>query len=90
MVQVGGYQARDEEGKWLYDDDGNPVQTGFTQELAEEQNMIFGNASDAQSTAFQVCLRFELTEDGLKTTIINDSIIEGREPQYVGDLWSYL
>jgi len=89
LVQVGGYQARDEEGKWLYDEEGKPIQTAFTQELAEEQNMIFGNASDAQSTAFQVCLRFELIEEGLKATIINDSIIEGREPQYVGDLYGH-
>ncbi|MDD3122912.1 MAG: DUF5696 domain-containing protein, partial [Candidatus Izemoplasmatales bacterium] len=89
LVQVGGYQARDEEGNWLYDEENKPVQTGFSQELAEEQNVIFGNASDAQSTAFQVALRFELTEDGLKATVINDSIIEGRDPLYVGDIFGH-
>lgn len=89
LFQVGGYQAKDEEGNYLFDEDGKPVQVGFTQEEAEEQNEIFGNTSDAASAAFQVCLRFELTEDGLKVSVINDSIIEGREAQYSGDIFAH-
>lgn len=74
--KIGGFQAQDEEGRWLYDANGNPVQTGFTQELAEEQNALFGHDDEAKSTSFEVGLRFRLTNEGFKVTILNESIEE--------------
>lgn len=74
--KIGGFQAKDEEGRYLYDENGSPVQAGFTQELAETQNELFGNAEEAQSTSFQIGIRFRLTEDGFKVTILNETIEE--------------
>lgn len=74
--KIGGFQAKDEEGRWLYDEDGNPVQTAFTKEMVDEQNALFGNTEAAETTSIQVGLRFRLTEDGFKVTILNNSISE--------------
>lgn len=74
--KIGGFQAQDEDGRWLYDEAGYPIQAGFTQELAEEQNVLFGNDEEAKTTSFLVGLRFKLTTDGFKVTILNNSIEE--------------
>lgn len=74
--KIGGFQARDEDGRFLYDDDGNPVQAGFTQELAQQQNEIFGHTEESKSTRFKVALRFRLTDEGFTVTALNDSIQE--------------
>lgn len=74
--KIGGFQAQDEEGRWLYDDAGYPIQAGFTQELAEEQNILFGHDEESKSTSFQVGLRFKLTDEGFKVTILHNSIEE--------------
>ena len=62
---------------YAYDEDGNPVQDGFNEELAAIQNESFGASDDAKSIAFQLCLRFTLDEKGLNVRLINDSIREG-------------
>lgn len=74
--KIGGFQAQDEDGRWLYDEAGYPIQAGFTQELAQEQNVLFGNDEEAKSTSFQIGLRFRLTKGGFKVTVLNDSIEE--------------
>ena len=74
--KIGGFQARDEDGRFLYDNDGNPIQAGFTQELAEEQNELFGHNEESKSTKFEVALRFRLNDEGFSVTVLNDSIEE--------------
>lgn len=74
--KIGGFQAKDEEGRWLYDENGNPIQAGFTQELAMEQNELFGHTEESKSTRFTIGLRFTLTDDGFTVTVLNDSIEE--------------
>lgn len=74
--------------RMLNDDEGNPVsvdstapykpfQSGLTTEMASEQNREFSMTSQSQSIAFQVALRFTLSEQGLDVKLINNSIIEG-------------
>lgn len=75
--KIGGFQAQDEDGRWLYSESGDPIQAGFTQELAEEQNALFGHDEEAKSTSFKVGLRFRLTDEGFKVTILHNSIEEG-------------
>lgn len=77
--KIGGFQAQDEDGRWLYDEAGYPIQAGFTQELAEEQNALFGHNDEAKATSFKVGLRFRLTDEGFKVTILNESISENSD-----------
>ncbi len=104
---LGGYQAKDPQGNYLYidennyvfyfdangnrmlnDEEGNPqpvdstsaykpFQTGLTSEMTQTQNDRYNVGAEASSVAFQVALRYKLTENGMEVTIINDSIIEG-------------
>lgn len=74
--KLGGFQAKDEEGRYLYDENGDPVQAGFTAELAQEQNELFGHDEEAKATSFQVGIRFRLTDEGFKVTVLNESIVE--------------
>ena len=77
----GGFQKCevDEDGNktWIYDENGNPVQDKFTKEMADDQNQQFGVADASVNAAFQIGLRFEMTENGFKCVVINDSIREG-------------
>lgn len=75
IVQMGGFQAKDEAGVWQYQD-GKPVSNAFNLALAGKQNAEFGNEAASSSSAFEVCLRVTLDEKGLKATVINDSIVE--------------
>lgn len=74
---MGGFQARDELGNFLYDEDGKPVQEVFTQDMANIQNSIFGIQVESNAPIFQVGLRFTLTDLGLETVILNNSLREG-------------
>jgi hypothetical protein len=74
---IGGFQARDEQGNFLYDDDGKPVQEVFTQDMANNQNNIFGIEVESSSPIFQVGMRFALTDNGLEATVLNNSLREG-------------
>lgn len=81
-VSVGGYQARDEEGKFLYTDDNKPIQEVFKKEYADVQNDLFGNIVESNSPVFQIAMRFTLTDKGLEANILNDSLREGKGSSY--------
>jgi len=81
-VIMGGFQARDEDGKFLYDEDGKPIQKVLTLDQAYAQNEIYGTDAESSPPVFQVAVRFELTDKGLKTTILDNSIIEGLGKDY--------
>ncbi len=52
-------------------------QNGLTKEITEEQNTKFDALSEASSSAYQIALRFMITDGGLDITVINEAIIEG-------------
>lgn len=79
---MGGFQARDEEGNFLYDENGNPIQQVLTLEQSNTQNEKYNIESDVAPPIFQMALRFVLTEEGLETTLLDNSIIEGRGKNY--------
>lgn len=70
----GGYHARNEDGEFLYDEDGKPVQALYTLDKVAEDNAIFNIQTSTQLQRFQVCLQLLLTEEGLKASIIADSL----------------
>lgn len=70
----GGYHAQDEDGNFLYDDEGKPVQKLYTLEDVERINNIFGIETELELPRFQIGMQFNLDEDGLKATIIKESI----------------
>lgn len=76
-ISIGGYHARDEEGNFLYNEDGSPVQEVLDVERANLQNDKFGNEVESTPPIFQVAVRFTLSNEGLEATILNDSILEG-------------
>ena len=55
-----------------------PYNSGLSKEMVEEQNNKYNVGSEASSVAFQIALRFELTETGIEINVINDSIEEGK------------
>lgn len=84
-IPIGGFQARDEDGNFLYMEDGKPVQEVFKKEYADIQNDLHGNIVETTSPVFQIAMRFNLTDKGLQTTILNDSIKEGLGKKYRED-----
>jgi len=81
-VPIGGYQARDDDGNFLYDEEDKPVQEVFTKERADLQNDLYGNVVESNSPIFQVGMRFNLTDKGLEATIVNESLKEGLGSNY--------
>lgn len=81
-VPIGGYQAKDENGNFLYTEDGKPVQDVFTVDLANGQNEKYGKEVEVTPPVFQIGMRFVLTDKGLQTTILNNSIREGLGKDY--------
>lgn len=79
---IGGFQARDEDGNFLYDENGNPIQDVLTLDQSNIQNEKYNIQSEVAPPIFQFALRFELTDKGLKTTLLENSIIEGKGRSY--------
>ncbi|MGD9886600.1 MAG: DUF5696 domain-containing protein [Bacilli bacterium] len=84
-VPVGGYQAKDELGHYLYDEDNKPIQEVFKKEYADVQNDLYGNVVESNSPVFQIALRFVLSDQGLESTILNNSLREGKGSDYQED-----
>lgn len=70
----GGFHERDENGNFLYDEDGKPVQGLYTLDLVAEDNAIFNIETSATLERFQLCLQMLLTDEGLKASIIAESL----------------
>lgn len=86
----GGFQkftVDEETGKKIfeYDDNGNPIQDTFKKEYVEEQNELFNYKSEEISPIFQIGIRFELKEDGMKCYLLGDLLQEGKGNGYKGD-----
>ena len=96
--QYGGYQLRDASGAFVYEKDENgnvnynkPKQMGLQTDEAVAQNEKFNVEAASKTIAFDVCIRFALTSNGMEVTIINDSIKEGVGSDYTGnDVEEYL
>ncbi len=63
-----------------------PLQTGLGSKDVEEQNQKFNTTAESQSLAFQVCVRFEISNEGLDVTVLNNSVIEGLGEDFKGEL----
>ena len=73
-VLQGGFQARDEKGNFMYDEDGKPVQQLYTLEQVAVDNRIYGVESMSVLPKFRVGIQLVLTENGLEASIIGDSL----------------
>ncbi len=91
--KLGGFPKYeiDEEGNktWIYDENGNPVQDGFNEELAAIQNESFGASDESKSIAFQIAIRITLDEKGFNVTLVNDAIKEGLGDKSEDPLYSH-
>ncbi|MCK9536894.1 MAG: DUF5696 domain-containing protein [Bacilli bacterium] len=83
--KIGGFHKRDENGKFLYEEDNEPVQEVFTIEEAQIQNEMFGESVEAFPPVFRVAMRFTITDNGLDVAILDDSLIEGKGTNYKED-----
>lgn len=70
----GGFHARDAEGNFLYDEEGNPVQRLYDLELVAEDNALFGVETSTSLQRFQVCLQLLLSDEGLEATVLTNSL----------------
>lgn len=73
-ITRGGYHAVDEEGNYLYDEEGKPIQALYTLEQTAIDNAIFGIESVTSLARFQVVLQFVLNNDRLEATILSESL----------------
>ena len=73
-ITVGGYHARDEEGNYLYDEEGNPIQELFSLDRVAEINAHFGVETATSLARFQVGLQVKLTDDGILASVMADSL----------------
>ena len=97
----GGVHARDEEGNFLYDELGNPVRAQFStpyinsdpaeenRNIVNEQNTKYGNDAASANRVFRIGINYQLTDNGVEFTILNDSIIEGRPAIERGDKYGH-
>ena len=51
-----------------------PKQRGILTEEAVHQNDLFGVESDDKTVAFDICLRFALTNSGIDVSVLHSSI----------------
>lgn len=97
----GGVHARDEEGNFLYDEDDKPIRAQFStpyiteepgvepRNIVNEQNTKYGNDAASANRVFRVGINYQLTDNGVEFTILNDSIIEGRTAIEPGDKYGH-
>lgn len=70
-----GFVAKDEDGNFIYDENGNVTRELYTTDLVNEDNALFG-ATSSSLPLFKVALDFELTDNGLNVTIPQKSLID--------------
>lgn len=87
-VMRGGIPAKDEDGNYLYDEEGNPVRELFTLEKVSNINEKFGVTSVSSLPVFQVGLEIKLDGDSLSTTVIGNSLKDA-DDGVNGDIFSH-
>ena len=70
-----GFPARDEEGKFLYDEDGNLQKQLYTPELVTADNMM-RDIEVYGLPIFKIALEYRLDKDGFVASVIKDSIVD--------------
>lgn len=92
-VISGGYQARDEDGDFLYDENGEPVQELFTLAKVKQINAHFGIESFASLQRFQVGLQITLNDQGVVASIMGNTLRDSQhaklDPQFNHDFYMY-
>ena len=82
-VKVGGYQLRDENGNFVYNEDGSAARndvtthTAILKDEAEHQNSIYNQSVSSYPDVYQVAFDFTLDESGYNINIIGNSLREG-------------
>lgn len=76
----GGYVAKDEDGNFIYDENGCVVRQYNSKEQVRQDNAIFGITTDGLPV-FKIALDFELTSDGLNVVIPTKSLIDSSTVQ---------
>ena len=70
-----GFIAKDENGNYIYDEDGNVTRKLYSVDQVNEDNALFG-ATSSSLPLFKIALDFELTDEGLNVTIPQKSLID--------------
>lgn len=70
-----GFPARDSDGKFIYDEEGNVKRELYTQERVISDNNIF-QAETEGLPAFKIALEFRLDDNGMVVSIPNKSIVD--------------
>lgn len=73
-VQIGGYHAKDEDGNYLYDEEGKPVRELFTLDKVAQINEHFGIESQTSLERFQVGLQVKLDNTGILATVMAETL----------------
>ncbi len=72
-VYSSGFVARDENGNFIYDDQGCVVRQTYNNDVLDKDNEVFASESKRLGV-FQVCLEFLLDEDGLEVTVLKEGL----------------
>lgn len=70
-----GFVARDEDGNFVYDENGNVTKMLYSPEIVKEDNSKF-NVSPARLPAFKIAMEFKLTDEGMDVTIPRESLVD--------------
>ena len=73
----GGIIARNSDGTVIYED-GYIKNTIYSLEQVALDNEMFGVATETSLPIFNVCVEFKITDKGLVTTILGDSLRDGQ------------
>ena len=70
-----GYVAKDEDGNYIYDENGLVTQKLYTPEQVVADNSFF-EAGDTGLPVFKVALEFKLTDEGYLISVPNKSLVD--------------
>lgn len=70
-----GYPAKDENGNFIYDENGNVKKRLFSIEQVKLDNAMF-NIESSGLPVFKIALEFKLTDEGFKITIPRESLLD--------------
>lgn len=70
-----GFPAMDENGKFLYDEDGNLMRQLYSYEQVKKDNQLFEVDTEGLPV-FKIALEFKLTDTGMVVSVPNKSIVD--------------
>lgn len=73
----GGFVARDDEGNFIYDEEGRVTPQVYTLALTNLDNDLMGCEASTELAVFNIAIEFKINENGLVMSVLSDSVRDG-------------